>query len=161
MDLEHFNPLINFNTFFQGEQIHCAAWPCVPVYSGGPEPYSMSDEAVAAISRVYSIQAQCYTLHSTTVISEPSIDMIGTKQAAVFNAPGGGNARIFAPDGRQLTSELPATEEGMVVADLDLDQVTMHKAILDTCGHNGRPELLWLGRDNHAKPAVRTDRDLS
>ncbi|KAK2133355.1 hypothetical protein NOF04DRAFT_1206434, partial [Fusarium oxysporum II5] len=112
----------------------------------------MSDEAVATISRVYSIQAQCYTLHSTTVISEPSIDMMGTKQAAAFNVPGGGNARIFAPDGRQLTSELPATEEGMVVADLDLDQVTMHKAILDTCGHNGRPELLWLGRDNHAKP---------
>ncbi|QKD49302.2 uncharacterized protein FOBCDRAFT_125940, partial [Fusarium oxysporum Fo47] len=143
------------------EQIHCAAWPCVPVHSGGPEPYSMSDEAVAAISRVYSIQAQCYTLHSATVISEPSIDMMGTKQAAVFNVPGGGNARIFAPDGRQLTSELPATEEGMVVADLGLDQVTMHKVILDTCGHNGRPELLWLGRDNHAKPEVRTDRDLS
>ncbi|KAM5516764.1 aliphatic nitrilase [Fusarium oxysporum f. sp. phaseoli] len=117
--------------------------------------------SVAAISRVYSIQAQCYTLHSTTVISEPSIDMMGTKQAAVFNVPGGGNARIFAPDGRQLTSELPATEEGMVLADLDLDQVTMHKAILDTCGHNGRPELLWLGRNNHAKPAVRTDKDLS
>ncbi|KAI7767216.1 hypothetical protein LZL87_009618 [Fusarium oxysporum] len=94
---EHFNPLINFNTYSQGEQIHCAAWPCVPVHSGGPEPYSMSDEG-------------------------PSIDMMGTKQAPVFNVPGGGNARIFAPDGRQLTSELPATEEGMVVADLDLDQ---------------------------------------
>ncbi|KAF5637091.1 aliphatic nitrilase [Fusarium sp. NRRL 25303] len=135
---EHFNPLINFNTFSQGEQIHCAAWPCVPTHSGGPEPYSMSDE-----------------------VSEPSIDMMGTKQAPVFNVPGGGNARIFAPDGRQLTSELQATEEGMVVADLDLDQVTMHKAILDTCGHNGRPELLWLGRDNRAKSAVRTERDIS
>lgn len=33
-------------------------------------------------------QAQCYTLHSTTVISEPSLDMMGTKQAAVFNVPG-------------------------------------------------------------------------
>ncbi|KLP19923.1 Uncharacterized protein LW94_6185 [Fusarium fujikuroi] len=64
---EHFNPLINFNTFSQGEQIHCAAWPCVPAHSGGPEPFSMSDEAVAAISQVYSIQAQCYTLHSTMV----------------------------------------------------------------------------------------------
>ncbi|KLO82530.1 aliphatic nitrilase [Fusarium fujikuroi] len=158
---EHFNPLINFNTFSQGEQIHCAAWPCVPAHSGGPEPFSMSDEAVAAISQVYSIQAQCYTLHSTMVISQPSIDMMGTKQAPVFNVPGGGNARIFAPDGRQLTSELQATEEGIVVADLDVNQVTMHKAILDTCGHNGRPELLWLGRDNRAKSAVRTERDIS
>ncbi|KAG9501716.1 hypothetical protein J7337_007407 [Fusarium musae] len=156
---EHFNPLTNFNTFSQREQIHCAAWPCVPVHSGGPEPYSMSDEA--AISRVYSIQAQCFTLHSTTVISQPSIEMIGTSQAPVFNVPGGGNARIFAPDGRQLAGQLLAIEEGMVVADLDLDQVTMHKALLDTCGHNVRPELLWLGRDNQAKSAVRTERHLS
>ncbi|KAF5252334.1 hypothetical protein FANTH_2634 [Fusarium anthophilum] len=58
---EHFNPLINFNTFSQGEQIHCAAWPCVPAHSGGPEPYSMSDE----------------------VISQSSIDMMGTRQAPV------------------------------------------------------------------------------
>jgi nitrilase len=83
---------------------------------------------------------------------------MGTKQAPVSNVAGGGNARIFAPDGRQLTRDLPATEEGMVITDLDLDQVTMHKAILDTCGHNGRPELLWLGRDNQAKPSVRTER---
>ncbi|KAF4443209.1 hypothetical protein F53441_11518 [Fusarium austroafricanum] len=152
---EHFNPLINFNTFSQGEQIHCAAWPCVPTHSGGPEPFSMSDKAVAAISQVYSIQAQCYTLHSTTVITESSIEQMGTKQAPVFNVPGRGNAKIFAPDGRQLTEDMPSTEEGMVMADLDLDHVTMHKAILDTCGHNGRPELLWLGRDNEAKPPVR------
>ncbi|CEI60150.1 Arylacetonitrilase [Fusarium venenatum] len=153
---EHFNPLLNFSTFSQGEDIHCAAWPCVPTHSGGPEPYSMSDEAVASISRVYSIQAQCYTLHSTTVITEPSIEQMRTKQATVFNVPGGGNAKIFAPDGRQLTQDLPATEEGMVMADIDLDQVTMNKALLDTCGHNGRPELLWLGRDSLEKPSVRS-----
>ncbi|CAG1999941.1 unnamed protein product [Fusarium graminearum] len=147
---EHFNPLLNFNTFSQGEDIHCAAWPCVPTHLGGPEPYSMSDEAVASISRVYSIQAQCYTLHSTTVITEPSIEQMGTKQAPVFNVPGGGNAKIFAPDGRQLTEDLPATEEGMVMADLDLDQITMHKSLLDICGHNGRPELLCI-------PAMASD----
>ncbi|WXC67514.1 hypothetical protein SNK03_013313 [Fusarium graminearum] len=138
------------------EDIHCAAWPCVPTHLGGPEPYSMSDEAVASISRVYSIQAQCYTLHSTTVITEPSIEQMGTKQAPVFNVPGGGNAKIFAPDGRQLTEDLPATEEGMVMADLDLNQITMHKSLLDTCGHNGRPELLWLGRDSLEKLPVRS-----
>ncbi|KAF4502139.1 aliphatic nitrilase [Fusarium agapanthi] len=47
---EHFNPLINFNTFSQGEQIHCTAWLCVPAHSGGPEPYSMSDEDGCLVS---------------------------------------------------------------------------------------------------------------
>jgi len=41
------------------------------------------------------------------------------------------------------------------MAELDLDQVTMHKAILDTCGHNGRPELLWFGCDTLEKSIVR------
>ncbi|KAJ3536387.1 hypothetical protein NM208_g6738 [Fusarium decemcellulare] len=152
---EHFNPLINFNTSSQGEQIHCSVWPCVPTHSGGPEPYSMSDEAVAAISRVYSIQAQCFTLHSTTVITESSIEKMGTKQAPVFNVAGGGNAKIFGPDGRQMTQDLPSTQEGMVIADLDFGLITKDKAILDTCGHNGRHELLWLGRDSSEKLPVR------
>lgn len=90
------------------------------------------------------------------MITEPSIEQMGTKQAPVFNVPGGGNAKIFAPDGRQLTEDLPATEEGMVMADLDLDQITMHKSLLDICGHNGRPELLWLGRDSFEKLPVRS-----
>ncbi len=41
---EHFNPLLNFNTFSQGEQIHVAAWPPVMPHPGGPAPYSMSGE---------------------------------------------------------------------------------------------------------------------
>lgn len=41
---EHFNPLLNFNTFAQGEEIHVAMWPAVPVDMGPPAPYSMCDE---------------------------------------------------------------------------------------------------------------------
>lgn len=112
--------------------------------------------AVASISQVYSIQAQCFTLHSTTVISAGSITAMGTGQAPVFNAPGGGNARIFAPDGRQVTTDLPKTEEGMVLADLDMDLVLQEKAILDSAGHMGRPELVWLGKNTAEQKHVRT-----
>lgn len=38
---------------------------------------------------------------------------------------------------------------------LDLDQVTMHKPICNACGHNSRPELLWLDRDSSQKSSVR------
>lgn len=117
---------------------------------------SLALAAVASISQVYSIQAQCFTLHSTTVISEHSVAAMGTGQAPVFNTPGGGNARIFAPDGRQLTTDLASTEEGMVVADLDMDLVIKEKAILDCTGHMGKPELLWLGRSTAKQRYVRT-----
>src|ERR1700761_2707845 len=48
---EHFSPLINFNTFSQGEQIHVAAWPTVMPHPGGPAPYSMSGEGKWSLLR--------------------------------------------------------------------------------------------------------------
>lgn len=125
-------------------------------HPGGPAPYSMSDAAVASISQVYSMQAQCFTLHSTTVLSEASIAEIGTHQSPVFNAPGGGNARIFGPDGRQMTEDLPPTREGIVYAELDLDLIVKEKAILDNVGHFSRPELVWLGRNIGEQKVVRS-----
>lgn len=111
--------------------------------------------AVSSISQVYSLQTQCFTLHSTTIISEENITKFGTSQAPVFNTPGGGNARIFAPDGRQLTTDLPYTEEGLVYADLDMSWISKVKGLLDVCGHNSRPELLWLGRNAAEQRVVR------
>ncbi|KAM6480555.1 carbon-nitrogen hydrolase [Trichoderma sp. SZMC 28011] len=156
---DHFNPLLVYNTYSQGEEIHCAAWPPVAPHPGGPAPYSMADEgklAVASFSSVYSMQAQCFTLHSTAVISQPSIEKLGVEQTPLFNQPGGGNARIYGPDGRLLTKDLPPSEEGMVYADLDMSLITKEKGFLDNCGHAGRPELLWLGRNASHQGPVRS-----
>lgn len=101
------------------------------------------------------MQAQCFTLHSTAVITQPSIDMMGTENAPVSNAPGGGNAKVFGPDGRQLSKDLSPCEEGMVFADLNFDLIIKEKGLLDTCGHNTKPELIWLGRDVSEKTPVR------
>jgi predicted amidohydrolase len=117
----------------------------------------MSDAAVSSMSQVYSMQAQCFTLHSTAVITAASIEKFGTQQSPVFNSPGGGNARIFGPDGRQMREDLPHTEEGMVFAELDMDLIVKEKAILDTVGHNNRPELVWLGRNTADQMVVRTN----
>lgn len=90
------------------------------------------------------MQAQCFTLHSTSVISQPSIDKLGVDGTPLFNRPGGGNARIYGPDGRLLTTDLPPFEEGIVYADLDMSLIAKEKGFLDNCGHAGRPELLWV-----------------
>ncbi|KAK1244078.1 hypothetical protein MKX08_002216 [Trichoderma sp. CBMAI-0020] len=153
---DHFNPLIVYNTYSQGEEIHCSAWPPVAPHPGGPAPYSMADEAVAAFSSVYSMQAQCFTLHSTSVISQSSIDKLGVDGTPLFNRPGGGNARIYGPDGRLLTTDLPPSEEGIVYADLDMSLIAKEKGFLDNCGHAGRPELLWLGRNDSEQTPVRS-----
>lgn len=73
----------------------------------------------------------------------------------VFNAPGGGDAAIFGPDGRKLTENLPPTEEGIVYADLDFDLILKEKELLDNTGHFGRPELLWIGKNTSEQKYVR------
>jgi len=82
-----------------------------------------------------------------------------TKSGEFFNRPGGGNTAIFAPDGQKIsTTNLAPDEEGLVYADLDFDRILYCKAMLDTCGHYSRPDLLWLGVDyqdkNHVRPKM-------
>jgi predicted amidohydrolase len=105
------------------------------------------------------MQAQVFTLHSTAIISEAAIKNFGLEKTPLFNTPGGGNARIYAPDGRLLTTDLPPTEEGMVFAELDLDWVVRERALLDNAGHLGKPEVLWLGRVTGVKGTVREGRE--
>ncbi|OJJ52483.1 hypothetical protein ASPSYDRAFT_1169473 [Aspergillus sydowii CBS 593.65] len=138
------------------EEIHVAAWPPVMPHPGGKHSYSMSQEAVEAASRIYSVESQTFTLHSTTVISEKGINKLGTAHGMVFDAPGGGASAIFAPDGRKLTKDLPLTEEGIVYAHLDFDHQIKEKSLLDCCGHCSRPDLLWLVSNMEEQKSVRS-----
>lgn len=72
-----------------------------------------------------------------------------------MNSPGGGCSAVFGPDGRKLTTDIPETEEGIIYANLDLDDILGSKGFVDVCGHYSRPDILWLGVDREAKAHVR------
>lgn len=80
---------------------------------------------------------------------------MATHGGALMSTPGGGCSAIFGPDGRQLSQPIPSTEEGIIYADLDLDQIYHSKAFVDVCGHYSRPDLLWLGVEGSVKRHVR------
>ncbi|KAJ6103354.1 hypothetical protein N7486_005781 [Penicillium sp. IBT 16267x] len=171
---EHYQPLLKYHTYSQQEQIHVAAWPPLMPYIDGLGPYSMSKEgksphcivrsglianegeAAEQASRIYSIEAQAYTLHSTGMISERGIQKFQSQEVPAFSTCGGGAAAIFGPDGRKLSDDLPGAEEGLVYANLDLDRTVENKALLDLSGHNSRPDLLWLGVNIKDQKPVRS-----
>ncbi|KAL4961176.1 carbon-nitrogen hydrolase [Aspergillus stella-maris] len=144
---EHIQPLLKFHTISQRERIHVAAWPPLFDFGGEGEEglYSMSSDGTMALARTYAIESGSFVLHTTAVISEAGIEKMCTANGAIMNVPGGGSSAVFGPDGRMLAGGIPATEEGIVYADLDMDEILKAKAFVDVVGHYSRPDLLWLG----------------
>ncbi|KAE9410765.1 carbon-nitrogen hydrolase [Gymnopus androsaceus JB14] len=154
---EHIQPLLKFATLSQGEDIHVAAWPSLTPHSGdGPDMWSMSNEGCMSLSRTYAIEASCFVLHCTAVISDKCVQANGSAAGVLFSAPGGGSSAIFGPDGRLLTQLLGETEEGIIYANLDFDAIMRAKMFADCTGHYSRPDLMFLTVQRQLKSVVRT-----
>jgi hypothetical protein len=50
-------------------------------------------------------------LHTTSVLSQKGIDLMDTSKGPLMNRPGGGSSAVYGPDGRQLSDDIPETEE--------------------------------------------------
>lgn len=64
-----------------------------------------------------------------------------------------GNSTIVGPDGDVLAGPLIGST-GIVVADLDLDRITVARRQFDAVGHYARPDVFSLQVDTRARPAV-------
>ena len=103
------------------------------------------------LSRTYAIESQSFVLHTTQVLSQKCIDLMDTSKGPLMNRPGGGSSAVYGPDGRQLSQDIPETEEGIIYADVNSDTILGAKSFLDIVGHYSRPDLLWLGVDKREK----------
>ncbi|RMZ84695.1 hypothetical protein DV737_g960, partial [Chaetothyriales sp. CBS 132003] len=152
---EHIQPLLKFYTFSQGEQIHVAAWPVLdPFVEGSPGFWSMSTEGILSTAQTYAVESQAFVLSATTVISEKGIEIMSTKGTPLMGTPNKGSSAIIGPDGRILAGGVDSPNEKLVIADLDLTQVTKCKTFADAIGHYSRPDLLWVGVDKKHKSVV-------
>lgn len=107
------------------------------------------------LSATYAIESTTFVLHSTAVITDEGVKVHNTSGGALMSSAGGGTSAIFGPDGRKLTEPLDPKAEGILYADLDMDEITRIKMFAHCTGHYSRPDLLWLSTDNNIKGLVQ------
>jgi predicted amidohydrolase len=154
---EHFQPLLKYNTYAQGEQVHIAAWPFNGPHVDGNAPWSVCGEAnEVTASRMYALEGQAFVLVTNQPLSADGAKKNSEGQqsggtGSFMHGGGGGNSGVFGPDGKKLTQQTDPLFDGLVYCDIDLDDIYLAKAIADPVGHYSRPDLLRLDVDDEPK----------
>ncbi|KAH9215693.1 carbon-nitrogen hydrolase [Leptodontidium sp. 2 PMI_412] len=151
---EHLQPLLKYNTYAQGEQIHVASWPNL-FPAVGEMPYFNTVEATKIASQMYAMEGSCFVLLASHIQTKLGLRANGleiegevmeksgdaTPHTAVV---GGGFSCVIGPDGRQLSEPVPADWEGIIFHDLDFNKIYLAKNVVDPVGHYSRPDIFTL-----------------
>lgn len=147
---EHLQPLVKYAMFAQHEQIHIASWPAFSLYQG--RAYALGPDLNAAVTQVYAAEGQCFVVAATTIVTPDIQAMLCDDPAKVDLLPlGGGKSMIFGPDGAPLADYLAPTEQGMIIADIDLEMIAYAKAAADPIGHYSRPDVFQVLFDDRPR----------
>jgi len=140
---EHLQPLSKYAMYAQNEQLHIAAWPSFSLYRGAA--FALGPELNNAASQIYAAEGQCFVVAPCAVVSEQMAQILCTDDTKrQLLRPGGGFARIYAPDGSPIGNVLPEDQEGIVYADIDLGMISLAKSAADPAGHYARPDVTRL-----------------
>ncbi|MEM7283607.1 MAG: carbon-nitrogen hydrolase family protein, partial [Pseudomonadota bacterium] len=149
---EHLQPLSKYAMFSQHEQIHAAAWPSFSCY---PDAHALGPEVNNGASRQYAVEGQCFVIAACGVVSQDMMSlMVENELHEALLLPGGGYARIYGPDGRSLAEPIATDAEGLLIAELDLNEITIAKCFADPVGHYSRPDATALLFNSEPQPTT-------
>ena len=154
---EHLQPLSKYVMFADNEQIHGAAWPAFGLYEG--IAYSLGAEVNLRASQIYALEGQCFVIAATALVTdEVKSSLCQSEDQKALLSTGGGYSKIFAPDGSQISEDLPSDQEGLVYADIDIAMIPLAKAAADPAGHYSRPDVVQVLLDRaNRSPVVETN----
>ncbi|RLV48500.1 carbon-nitrogen hydrolase family protein [Nocardioides mangrovicus] len=140
---EHLQPLTKYALFAQDEQLHVAAWPSFSIFEGAA--FALGPEVNTGASRQYAVEGQTFVLAPCGVIGAAAHGAFAdTELKRQLLGLGGGFARIYGPDGRDLAEPLAPTDEGILYADIDYAVILAAKNAADPVGHYSRPDVFTL-----------------
>jgi aliphatic nitrilase len=143
---ENTNSLARFALLAQGEKIHTAHWPAYP-----SEYNRAGIEGQEIRIRYHAYEGKCFVISSASVFGDASIERLClTDQARSLVMKGNAVSGIINPYGKYIGGPLRG-EEGIVYAEVDIEQMIDAKTLHDVTGHYNRFDVLSL-RYNKKSP---------
>jgi len=143
---ENLMPALRMSLYAQGVDIWCM-------------PTADARDVHLATMRHIAVEGRCFVLAANQVARARDLS---PAYATGYEDPDAvvcrGGSAIVDPFGEVLAGPLH-DEEGLLVADIDLDEVTRGRYDFDPAGHYSRPDIFTLTVDTRERPAVRTRED--
>ncbi|CAI6059890.1 unnamed protein product [Clonostachys chloroleuca] len=160
---EHTQTLLRYYEYEQDVDVHIASWPPLwptPKKDGKPDPAwpsHITDEMCLRFSQIVSLEGACFVAVATQVLTKESLKRCRVDQfeyATNHLTHGGGFSMIYNPWGEELVERLDPSEEGILIAEVDLSLKRLAKQNLDVVGHYCRPDQLSLRVNKYPARAV-------
>lgn len=139
---ENSNPLAIFALAAQGTQIHVACWP----NHFSKNEHNMGD-AITFATRSLSYKGSCFVLNACGTISDKMREIlpyVEEDRTFLSDPEKGGGSSIIGADSMILAGPMSGKEEGLLVADIDLEDCVRAKLVHDYSGHYNRPDVFTL-----------------
>lgn len=146
---ENANPLAIFALAAQGAQIHIASWP------NHFSQHRMVD-AVTFNTRSLSYKSSCFVLNSCGTISDKMREILPYRdedRAFLADLENGGGSSIIGANSMILAGPMSGAEEGILTAEINLEDCVKAKAVHDYAGHYNRADIFRL-TVNTAVPSI-------
>ncbi len=144
---ENLMPALRLSLYAEGVDIWCA-------------PTADARDVQLATMRHIAIEGRCFVLAANQYAQAKDLS---PAFATTYEDPNQvvcrGASVIVNPFGEVLAG--PLEDEGLLVADLDLDQVTRGRYDFDASGHYSRPDIFTLVVDRRQRATVRSVGDAS
>lgn len=152
---ENTNTLARFALLAQGEMIHIANYIGFPFVTDYDMPTAIQIRAGA-----HSFEGKLFTIVSCSAMSEEIVDMIAldAPMREMLSGKPAAFSGIYGPDGRLMTEPL-IDDEGIVYAELDLNNCIEPKQYHDIIGHYNRFDIFKLSLNRAPQSAVQLSDD--
>jgi nitrilase len=142
---ENTNTLARFALLAQGEQIHVANFPAFPF----AEWYGEA-ETIRIRCRAHAFEGKVFVIASTSLLDAHTIEQhFPADQRARLRGTGYALSGVYGPDGNAICELID--EEGIVYAEIDLDDLIRPKLMHDITGHYNQFGVLSLNLNRSAQ----------